>query len=205
MSSAEPGKRLEQQITFLLQLDRLKGVLRRTYVPGLDRFENSAEHSWQLALAVILLAEHSTEAVDVSHAVAMALVHDIVEIEAGDTYVYDDAAAAEKQTRERAAAEHLFGMLPADQGAELRALWEELESGKTPEARLVAALDRVIPVLHNVSTAGRSWQEHGITAERVLRRNAVIELGAPRLWQLVRSRVAAAVAAGHLESSGSDE
>ena len=194
--------RLQQQIRFILEIDALKGVLRRSYLLRVDRPENSAEHSWHVAIMAVLLAEHANEPVDVSRVVRMLLVHDIVEVDAGDTYVYDAAGAAAKAEREARAAERLFGMLPEDQGREFRALWEELEAGHTAEARFAAALDRLMPVLHNVHTAGRSWREHGITADRVIARNATISEGSEALWAYARSLIEGAVAKGHLAPAG---
>ncbi len=190
--------RLERQIAFILEIDTLKGVLRRTYLIGADRRENSAEHSWQLAVAALLLAEHAGEPVDVCRVVRMLLVHDVVEVDAGDTYVYDTAGADDKVERERRAADRLFGMLPEDQGRELRSLWEEFEAGESADARFALALDRLMPVLHNVHTAGRSWREHGITADRVIARNSSIARGSQRLWDYARARIEEAVGRGDL-------
>jgi putative hydrolase of HD superfamily len=190
--------RLEQQIRFILEIDALKGVLRRSYVLSGDRSENSAEHSWHVALMAVLLAEHANEPVDSSRVVRMLLVHDVVEVDAGDTYVYDPAGAQAKSEREARAAGRLFGLLPEDQGRELRALWEEFEEGRTPDARFAAALDRLMPVLHNVHTAGRSWREHGITADRVIARNSRMSDGSEALWKYARSLIEGAVSQGHL-------
>jgi putative hydrolase of HD superfamily len=190
--------RLQRQIRFILEIDALKGVLRRTYLPGADRPENSAEHSWHVAVMAVLLAEHANEPVDVARVVRMLLIHDVVEVDAGDTYVYDTAGAEAKAEREVRAADRVFGLLPEDQGRELRALWEEFEEGRTAEARFAAALDRLMPVLHNVHTGGRSWREHGITADRVIARNARMSEGSEALWEYARSLIEAAVAKGHL-------
>jgi len=194
--------RLEQQIRFILEIDALKGVLRRSYVLAGDRPENSAEHSWHVAVMAVLLAEHANEPVDTSRVVRMLLVHDIVEVDAGDTYVYDATGSAGKAEREKRAADRLFGLLPEDQGREFRALWEELETGRTAEARFAGALDRLTPVLHNAHTAGRSWREHGITADRVIARNSAISKGSMALWEYARSLIEGAVAKGHLAPAG---
>ena len=194
--------RLEQQIRFILEIDALKGVLRRSYVLAGDRPENSAEHSWHVAVMAVLLAEHANEPVDTSRGVRMLLVHDIVEVDAGDTYVYDATGSAGKAEREKRAADRLFGLLPEDQGREFRALWEELETGRTAEARFAGALDRLTPVLHNAHTAGRSWREHGITADRVIARNSAISKGSMALWEYARSLIEGAVAKGHLAPAG---
>ena len=193
--------RLERQIRFILEIDALKGVLRRSYVVDGGRPENSAEHSWHVAVMAVLLAEHANESVDTARVVRMLLVHDIVEVDAGDTYVYDTTGAQAKSERETRAADRLFGLLPKDQGRELRALWEEFEEGRTAEARFAAALDRLMPVLHNVHTAGRSWREHGITADRVIARNSRMSEGSEALWKYARSLIDGAVAHGHLAPS----
>jgi putative hydrolases of HD superfamily len=194
------AQRFERQIQFILEIDKLKTVLRRTYLIHEDRSENTAEHSWHLAIMAILLAEHANEPVDVSRVVKMVLIHDIVEIDAGDTYFYDAAAALDKSEREQAAADRLFGILPPDQGNELRELWEEFEANETADARFALALDRFMPQLHNYHTHGRSWAEHGITAERVLERNASMADGSAKLWECARSLLDDAVAKGFLPS-----
>jgi len=191
-------ERFDRQIRFILEIDKLKTILRRTYLMNVDRAENTAEHSWHLAIMAILLAEHANEPVDVARVVKMVLVHDIVEIDAGDTYFYDAAAGLDKSERERAGADRIFGLLPTDQGMEMRALWDEFEDGTTADARFALALDRFIPQLHNYYTEGRSWAEHGITADRVLERNACIADGSARLWECARALLDDAVAKGFL-------
>jgi len=173
--------RLEKQLRFILEIDRLKSIYRRTYLVDGTRHENSAEHSWHLALLALTLAEHANEPLDVAKVVRMVLIHDIVEIDAGDTYIYD--AQGDKVEKERRAADRIFGLLPEDQATEFRELWSEFESAQTPEAQFANALDRFIPQLHNYHTQGRSWKEHGITAERVLTRNAEMCLGSVTLWE----------------------
>lgn len=190
--------RLEQQLAFLLELDKAKTVLRRSYLTDGSRNENDAEHMWHLAMFVLVLAEHAGEPIDATKVLKMVLVHDIVEIDAGDVFVYDEAARAGKAAAELAAAERLYGLLPPDQGAELRGLWEEFEAKATPEARFAAAVDRLQPLLLNITTEGRSWKEHGITADRVLALNAGIALGSPSLWTHVEALLHQAVADGHL-------
>ena len=193
--------RLAQQIAFALEADKLKGILRQTWLTDQSRRENSAEHSWHVALMAVLLAEHAAAGptLDVARVVRMMLVHDLVEIDAGDTLVYDDAAAADKTRRERDAAQRIFGLLPDDQGEEFRAAWDEFEARRTPEARFAAALDRVQPILHNFATQGRAWRQHGVTAARVLEKNRHIADGSPALWEFVRELVSDALARGYLE------
>ena len=193
-------ERFERQIRFVLEIDRLKTVVRRTYLLHADRAENTAEHSWHLAMMAILFSEYANEPVDVARVVKMVLIHDIVEIEAGDTYFYDADAELDKAVRERVAADRLFGILPTDQGEELRQLWEEFEATETADARFALALDRFMPQLHNYYTHGRSWTEHGITADRVLERNASMAEGSSKLWECARALVDDAVAKGFLAS-----
>lgn len=192
------GERLEGQLRFLVELDRAKSVLRRTYVTDGTRRENSAEHMWHLALAVLVLAEHAEEPVDVARVLTMVLIHDIVEIDAGDTFLYGEAARAGQAERERAAADRLYGMLPADQGLELRRLWEEFEARETADARFAAAVDRLQSVLLNLATEGRTWREHGVTADRVRAANAHMARGSSTLWDHVSALLEAAVERGHL-------
>jgi putative hydrolase of HD superfamily len=190
--------RLAHQLAFVLEIDRLKGVLRRTLLCDRSRNENSAEHSWHIALMAVLLAEHAAAPVDVARVVEMLLVHDVVEIDAGDTYVYDLEANRDKEEREQRAAERLFGLLPADQAAAVRALWDEFEARATPEARFAHAVDRLQPLLHNFATEGAAWRQHGVVQEQVVSHNRHMAEGAPRLWEHARRLNAAAVERGYL-------
>jgi len=191
-----PAGRVAEQLGFLLEVDALKGVLRQTYVADGSRRENSGEHSWHAALFAMVLAEHAAEPVDASHVVAMLLVHDLVEVDAGDTYVYDDAGLATKAERELAAAERLFGLLPADQCGRFRALWDEFEAGVTADARFANAMDRLAPILLNYVNDGRTWRDHGVTAGRVRARNANVGEAAPALGEVVRSVIEDALGRG---------
>jgi putative hydrolase of HD superfamily len=197
---AEPlSARLAQQVAFVRELDGLKSVLRQTLLLDGSRQENDAEHSWHLALFVLLLREHANEPeLDASRTLQMVLIHDLVELEVGDTYCYDDAGQKGRPARERAAAERLFGRLPADQGSSLRALWEEFEARRSPEARFAAALDRLQPLLQNYCTGGRMWRVHGVDAGRVEERNAHIAEGSTRLWEFAHALIRDAVARGDL-------
>lgn len=186
---ASDAERLDRQLHFLMEIDRLKQVFRQSYVTDASRKENDAEHSWHFALFAIVLAEYANEPLDIHRVVRMALVHDIVEVDAGDVIVYDTAARARQAVAEKAAADRLFGMLPPEQAAEFRALWEEFEVRQTPEARFAAALDRLQPLMLNVHTGGRSWREHGITKDRVLARNAMIGEGSETLWHYARRMI----------------
>jgi putative hydrolase of HD superfamily len=189
--------RLKRQIEFILEIDKLKGVLRRTYLPT-GRPENSAEHSWHLAMAALLLAEYANQKVDIGRVVQMLLVHDIVEVDAGDTFLYDEAAEQQKAAREQQAAERIFNLLPADQAAWVRGLWEEYERRQTPEARFAYAVDRLQPILLNYTCRGRMWREHGVTASRVRARNRPIGDGSVRLWERVQALIEDAVRQGFL-------
>lgn len=177
--------RLRRQIALILEADRLKLVLRRTLISDASRHENSAEHSWQLALAAMTLAEHAGEGVDIARVTRMVIVHDLVEVDAGDTFAYDTGANLGRVEREMRAADRLFGLLPGEQGAEMRALWEEFEEGRSATARFAIALDRLLPLLLNDCTEGGSWRVHGVTRSQVLRRMAPIEEALPAAWPLV--------------------
>ncbi|HET7228626.1 MAG TPA: HD domain-containing protein [Longimicrobium sp.] len=187
---------LERRIRFALEADRLKSVLRRTRLVDGSRHENSAEHSWQLGLLAMLLADAAPAGVDQARVIRMLLIHDIIEVDAGDTFAFDTTGYLDKAEREKAAAARLYGLLPADQGDELRALWEEFEAEETPDARFAVALDRFQPLLLNFYGGGGSWREHGITRAQVLRRMSPIEHGAPALWPFVLEVISRACAEG---------
>jgi putative hydrolases of HD superfamily len=179
--------RIAAQLDFLIEVDRLKTVMRQSPLAAVDRKENDAEHSWHLALMVILLAEHADEPVDVGHTVKLVVVHDLVEIHAGDTPLYDDVGALTQDARERAAADRLFGMLPADQADEVRALWDEFEARETPEARFAKAMDRLEPLLLNWMAGGGTWRTPGITADDVRARKAHIGAASTPLGATARA------------------
>ena len=193
-----PSDRLQAQIAFIVEVDRLKQVLRQSMLVGERRRENDAEHSWHICLMAVLLREYAAQEVDLLRAVEMLLVHDIVEIDAGDTFAYDEAGHADKEAREKEAAERLFGLLPAEQGGRLRALWDEFEARQTPEARYAAAMDRLQPMLLNLATEGGGWKEHGITKGQVLEYNRHMGEGAPALWAYAEREVEAAADKGYL-------
>lgn len=193
--------RLSQQIAFLLELDKLKSVLRRSYLTHGDRRENSAEHSWHIVLAALTLAEYANEPVDIGHVIKLLLLHDVVEIDAGDTFIYDVAGKLDQHARETIAAERIFGLLPADQGELYLALWHEYEARITPEAKFARTLDRLLPVLHNCYTQGRGWQENGVHQGQVLAVNGVMAEGSAALWQFIQGEIQAAVDAGHLPAA----
>lgn len=202
MSAAQdgPSQDVAATLDFFMEVDRLKGVERRNWLADGSRRENTAEHSWHLGIAAMIMAPFATEAFDLGTAVCMALVHDIVEIDAGDTFAYDQGdGLASKEAREQAAADRLFGLLPAAMGARFRELWDEYERGDTPEARYVMAVDRMAPMLLNLAEGGSTWREHGITRSRVIDRNGPhVEPALPEVWAAALARLDAATAAGQV-------
>jgi putative hydrolase of HD superfamily len=198
--NATGAERLSQQWNFIREIDKLKLVLRRTLLMDGSRYENDAEHSWHLAVMAVLLREHANEpALDLVRVIKMVLVHDIVEIDAGDTYCYDEKGNLGKLEREKVAADRLFGILPGDQQRELMELWQEFEARATPEAKFAAALDRVQPLMHNYGTGGVVWKSHGVTYDKVLERNRHVEEGSRVLWEFSESMIRDAVKRGYLD------
>lgn len=189
-------ERLQQQLQFIVEIDKLKTILRQTLLTDRSRRENSAEHSWHLAIMAGLLQEYATGPVDVAKVMRMVLVHDLVEIDAGDTFAYDAAGNTTKTEREKAAAERIFGLLPAEQGCELRALWEEFEAIATPESQYANALDRLQPALHNANTEGGTWRIHSVTRDKVMKRMEPVKLYLPKVWPVVAKIIEDGVAAG---------
>ena len=181
--------RLANQIAFLVEADKLKTVLRQTRITDGSRRENSAEHSWHLVLSAMVLSEYASEPIDLLRTMKMLAVHDLVEIDAGDTFAYDDAGNASKRDRETAAAGRIFGVLPADAANDARELWEEFESAETAEARFANAMDRIQPFLLNVNTGGGTWRIHNLKREQVLARMKPVEAATPRLWPMVLEAV----------------
>jgi putative hydrolases of HD superfamily len=192
-------ERLDQQMRFVGEIDRLKGVLRQTMLSGPGRRENSAEHSWHLAMMAVTLGEHAPPGTDIGRVTVMVLLHDLVEIDAGDLFVYaDDAQQARQEEAERAAADRIFALLPPDQAAAFRGLWDEFEERRTPEARFARCLDRLQPMLQNLTAGGGTWKEHGITADQVLVKVKLIEDGSPSLGRYAADLVERAVRDGLL-------
>jgi len=198
-SSSESGSRLAQQIQFLVEADKLKEIFRQTLNSQSRRAENDAEHSWHLYLCAILLSEHANEPqLNLLRVLKMLIIHDLVEIDAGDTFAYDVVAMAQQHDREVIAAERIFGLLPAGQAAEYRALWDEFETKQTNEAKFANAVDRFQPMLLNCQTQGEGWRRHGITQDRVLARNQQIADGSADLWDYAQQMLQHAADAGHL-------
>lgn len=195
------NQNLEKQLALVIELDKLKSVLRRTRVKSAQaREENSAEHSWHVALMALLLEEHANQPVDIARVVKMLLIHDVVEIDAGDTFVYDTVALESQAENELKAAKRLFAMLPEQQGNELLKLWLEFEAAQSDDARFAKALDRIIPMLLNYHNDGQSWQEHGVRKEQVIAINQRIEQGSETLWQYAQHIIEQAVQNGWLKA-----
>ncbi|MFO7875063.1 MAG: HD domain-containing protein [Desulfovermiculus sp.] len=192
------NKRLDSQLQFILEIDKLKEVYRRSYLVNSQRRENSSEHSWHVAVIAMLMAEYGNEETDICRVLCMLLIHDLVEIDAGDTYCYDDQGALDKAAREKEAAHRLFGFLPSDQSLWIRNLWEEFEANTTPEARFANAVDRFMPLLHNFFTQGKSWLENGITQDQVKARMAKVHEGSTILWEYSQKIIEDAVDRGYL-------
>lgn len=193
-------KRLEEQMDFVREVDSLKNVDRRSYILDGSRNENDAEHSWHLALMAIILSEHSNgQDLDLLKVIRMLLIHDIVEIDAGDTFAYDEEGNRTKVQRERECAERIFNILPDDQARELLSLWEEFEARETKEARFAASLDRLQPILLNHGTKGRTWREHGVLADQVRKRNEHIHEGSETIWNYTKDLIEDSVKRGYLE------
>ncbi|HJX29728.1 MAG TPA: HD domain-containing protein [Thermoanaerobaculia bacterium] len=181
---------MQQIVDFILELDKLKGVTRKIRPLGLDRYENSAEHSWQLALLAASLVHHAEGSIDVDRVIRMLLVHDIGEIDTGDTMVFTEGGWTERKAAELAAVTRIFGLLPEPQGSAFLALWQEFEDAETPEARFAHAVDRAMPVLLNLANQGQSWRENGISHDRVVRRiGPPIQAGCPSLWAYLETRL----------------
>ncbi|OUC13788.1 MAG: phosphohydrolase [Alkalinema sp. CACIAM 70d] len=190
--------RLHQQLTFILEIDRLKQVLRHTLLTDGSRRENDAEHSWHLAMMAIVLQEYAAQPVDLLRVLKMLLIHDLVEIDAGDTFCYDEQGLSSKADREQQAADRLFSLLPIELQRDLYPLWQEFEARETPEAQFAAALDRLQPILHNYQTQGHSWQKNQVTADQVRRRAQSIGVGAPVLGDYVEALLQSAIDQGYL-------
>ena len=190
--------RLGEQLRFITEIDKVKQVLRQTVVLDATRRENDAEHSWHLAVMALAIQEHAAEPVDLTKVIKMVLIHDLVEIDAGDTFAYDEVGALDKEERERKAADRIFYLLPEDQAAEIDALWTEFELRESAESRFAAALDRFQPLLHNYLTEGVAWKKHGIRKSQVIERNKHIAEGSLALWDYAQVIIDDSVTKGYL-------
>ena len=193
-------QRLEQQIRFIIEVDKVKNIFRQTYLADGQRKENDAEHSWHLALSAVLLKEHMKEDVDLTKVMIMVLIHDLVEIDAGDTYAYDAAGAATKREREVKAADRIFGLLPEDQGTYFRKLWDEFEAYESADAKFAHLLDNFQPLLLNDASDGRSWTEHGVHKSQVCKRNEKIPETSDVVWGRVLEVMDRRIGEGHLKA-----
>lgn len=176
-------ERLQKQFRFILEIDREKEIIRQTPIADASRKENDAEHAWHMAVMVLLLAEYANEPIDPLKTISMLLIHDLVEVYSGDTYAYDEKGKESQRERELAAADRLYGLLPEDQATQLRALWDEFEERKTPEARFARTMDNLQPMMLNNATGGISWTEHGVALSQILKRNEKTAEGSDLLWQ----------------------
>ena len=190
--------RLEQQIAFILEIDKVKNIFRQTPLSDGNRKENDAEHSWHIALMAILLKEHAEDEVDVLKVMTMVLLHDLVEIDAGDTYAYDSVGMQSKREREVKAADRIFGLLPEDQGAYFRALWDEFEAYETADAKYAHLLDNFQPMLLNDASDGVSWREHEVKKSQIYKRNERIEETSKVIWEKMLEVVAKNIALGYV-------
>lgn len=190
--------RLEKQIAFIIEIDKVKNIFRQTYLADKNRKENDAEHSWHIALMAILLQEYAEETVDVLRVMTMVLIHDLVEIDAGDTYAYDEVGAATKRERELQAAGRIFGILPKDQGNYFRELWDEFEAYETADAKYAHLLDNFQPLLLNHASGGISWVEHEVKKSQIYKRNDRIEETSKVIWEYMKSVVDENISKGNI-------
>ncbi|MCI1328374.1 MAG: HD domain-containing protein [Lachnospiraceae bacterium] len=191
-------KRFRKQLDFILEIDKEKNILRQTHLSNGGRREDDAEHAWHLAVMTYLLSEYSNRKIDVAKTMLMTLIHDIVEIDAGDTYAYDAEAKKSEKAREKAAADRLFGLLPDDQNEKLRSIWEEFEAYETPEAKFAHVMDNFQPMLLNHSNHGGDWKEHGIRRSQTEKRNEKTPEGSAAIWDYMKKILDENVAAGSL-------
>lgn len=199
MDKMKKQERLKRQMEFIIEADKVKNIFRQTYLADGKRKENDAEHSWHLALAAVLLKEHMEEEVDITKVMMMVLIHDLVEIDAGDTYAYDDEAAKSKREREEKAADRIFGILPEDQGQMFRNPWEEFEAYETPEAKFAHLLDNFQPLLLNDASDGKSWVEHGVHKSQICRRNRRIPETSADIWEAMSDIIDKHIEKGHVK------
>ena len=192
--------RLDQQLKFTVEIDKMTGILRRTMLVDGSRRENDAEHSWHIAVMAMLFEEYAVQPVDISRAVKMCVVHDLIEIYAGDTFAYDTKGNLDKAQREQAAADKLFAMLPPEQGQEIRSLWEEFDAMQTPDAKYAACMDRLQPFLHNTLTQGHTWVEGGTCRPMVEKRMAIIKEFMPQVYPWVEQNIDNAIQKGWLKA-----
>lgn len=194
----EQIERLKKQMEFILEVDKVKQIVRQTYLTDGSRKENDAEHSWHLALMAVLLKEYANEEVDLAKVIPMVLIHDLVEIDAGDTYAYDQAGLATQRERETKAADRIFGMLPEDQETKFRDLWEEFETYETAEAKFAHVLDNCQPLILNDASDGKSWKEHTVHKSQIYKRNEHTGEGSREIWEYMKQLIEKHIQLGHV-------
>lgn len=192
-------ERLKKQLDFILEIDKAKNILRQTHLSGHGRQENDAEHSWHMAVMAVLLKEYANEEVDVLKVITMLLIHDLVEIDAGDTYAYDEKGNESRPDRERLAADRIYGLLPEDQGMKLRALWEEFEAYESPEAKYAHMLDNFQPLILNDSNDGGDWRSHGVKKSQIYKRNAKTAQGSEAVWSYMQELIQRNIDRGNIK------
>lgn len=188
MMDKKEEEKLDRLFDFFREIDKEKLITRQTYVTGARRMEDDAEHAWHMAIMAIMLSEYSNEKIDVLKTVSMLLIHDLVEIYAGDTYAYAGVSKQEQHDREAQSADRLFGMIP-EEGKKLRALWDEFERADTPEARFAHTMDNIQPMMLNDYTGGKAWKEHGVHLSQILKRNEHTAEGSQILWEYAREKI----------------
>jgi len=191
-------KRFQRQINFLMEIDKVKSIFRKTRIFHNKRYENDAEHGWHMSLMALILAEYSNEKIDIAKVVKMALIHDLVEIDAGDTYLYAEHQE-DKVEKERKCAERIFGLLPEDQRDELLALWEEFEAKQSAEAMFAGSMDRLGPVMQNYFDNGHAWKIHNVSSDKVMKVNGQIDKGSKAIWEYVESLIGDSIEKGYLQ------
>ena len=197
--------RLRQQLAFLMEIDKQKQIIRQTYLADGSRKETDAEHAWHLAMMCMILSEYANEKIDVPKTIMMVLTHDLVEIDAGDTYAYDQTGNQTKKERELKAADRIYGLLPEDQRKYLRALWDEFEAMETPEAKFANMLDKIQPVCLNDQSKGKSWVEHNVCKRQIMERNSKTHEGSELLWDYIKKLIEKNVEAGFIRGEDNRE
>ncbi len=197
--------RLRQQLAFLMEIDKQKEIIRQTYLADGSRKETDAEHAWHLAMMCMILSEYANEKIDVPKTIMMVLTHDLVEIDAGDTYAYDQTGNQTKKERELKAADRIYGLLPEDQRKYLRALWDEFEAMETPEAKFANMLDKIQPVCLSDQSKGKSWVEHNVCKRQIMERNSKTHEGSELLWDYIKKLIEKNVEAGFIRGEDNRE
>ena len=189
MEEKQEKSRIDRQFDFIREIDKEKFITRQTFLSDAKRRENDAEHAWHMAIMTLLLSEYANEEIDVLRVLSMLLIHDLVEIDAGDTYAYDEAGALTKEKREKAAADRIFGILPKEQGTWMRGLWDEFEACNTPESKFAHVLDNSLPLFLNHAAGGISWKEHKVKRSQIYKRNRITGDGSAKIWEYMQELI----------------